>query len=490
MQELKEFYEKKVLPKVEPRLAKAKEWYLGHKKPVDSIGIFLIIVLLGAGVFIGTELPKDRIHPGISVGGVDVSKLTKKEAEEKLSRDLTKELEERTLRLKSDVTSYRESLKSLGFYYDVKEGVQEAYEVGRSGNPVENGLEVLKAVLFKENLESEPKVNGSVLRDKLEEIGKKVFVEAVDAKFSYNGENVEVSNERQGTELLVKETARAIKDFQFQSDELQMEIKKVEPKLKKADFEGINGVIATFSTKYGTSEKNRKYNIALGAERTGNLLVKAGEEVSFNDTVGEITTETGFKDAGVILNGEFDRGVGGGICQVSTTMYNALLLANVDITERHNHSRPIGYVKRGTDAAVVWGYKDMKFRNTLDTPIYITAEATGSTLTYTIYGDAFHRDYTVEIVPKLLSTEEPKVVKRTSSKIPEGVTKVEKQGSTGYFYKTYKNILRDGEVVKSDVISKSNYYPQKRVVIIGTGESGDKDQSTKKERTKKEKNDD
>lgn len=260
-------------------------------------------------------------------------------------------------------------------------------------------------------------------------------------------------------------------------EKVELPVYKTEPKIYSNYYEGIDKKLGDFETDYSSSIKNRKENIRLAASKFNNMKLNPGDEISFNDVVGEISEKTGFKNATVIVGGEYENGIGGGICQVSTTLYNSLVLSDLEIIERHNHSRPINYVDLGTDAAVARGYKDLKFKNNTNNPILILAEANGEKLNFKILGNSIDRDYEIKIVPELLGTVSPGVNTIYSDALPEGESTVRESGARGYSYKTYKEIIKNGEVVDKKEISKSYYVPKDKVVVVGTGTgtSNDKD---------------
>ena len=461
--------------------------YLKDKKVrygAIGIGVFLCIIL-GIGIYTNIEIGKNRIHPGVSVEGISLGKYSLKDGEKKIKEEITERLKNEKIRLKTDVTSYSYSWEELGFFYPTKDLAKMAYDVGRSSSTLQNHWDIFTAAVFGKDIQGKISVGKDILDRQVQALAEKIYVEPVDAQFSYEDETISVSKERAGTSLDINKSKTLLMGLEpgEESTVVDLPIQKTNPKYKQEDFAKINGVLGTFETNYKSSEKNRKHNIELGSEFLDHLLVNPGQVVSFNQTIGDISSASGFKSAGVILNGEFDRGVGGGICQVSTTLYNALLLADVEVTERYNHSRPINYVPKGTDAAVASGYKDLKFKNNFDTPIYITSHANGSKLSFTIFGDTQHRDYQIEIVPKLVGTTAPQVIKKTSSTLSPGDQKVEKGGSTGYFYKTYKKVIKNGEVISSEQISESHYPAQTRVVYLGPSkqESSEKSSSEKKE---------
>lgn len=154
----------------------------------------------------------------------------------------------------------------------------------------------------------------------------------------------------------------------------------------EADLMAVTGEIARFSTSFSTSGENRRHNLALATEAISGSVVLAGESFSFNDVVGERSAERGFREANIVVNGEFVKGVGGGVCQVSTTLYNAVLLASLPVEHAAAHSRPVSYVPCSRDCTVSSAI-DFRFRNDTAHPLYIAAEIKGSTLTFVLYGE-------------------------------------------------------------------------------------------------------
>ncbi|MDG2764784.1 VanW family protein, partial [Vibrio parahaemolyticus] len=180
---------------------------------------------------------------------------------------------------------------------------------------------------------------------------------------------------------------------------------EIKPNVSKELYMRINGLLAHFSTSFETSENGRINNVVLSANSFKGMIVLPGEVVSYNNTTGPRSPQNGYKDAPVIINGELTPGIGGGVCQTSTTLYNALLLADLEILERHPHSIPPAYVPKGTDAAVAGTYYDLVFRNNYDFPIYIDTKIIGKTVHFYIYGDVKSRDYEIKIATEILESK-------------------------------------------------------------------------------------
>lgn len=228
---------------------------------------------------------------------------------------------------------------------------------------------------------------------------------------------------------------------------------------------------AEFSTDYGKSSEERKHNIRLAAKSLNNALIDVNGEFSFNRHVGARTEKRGYKSAKIIVNGEFTEGVGGGVCQVSTTLYNAALLAGLKITEAHAHSLAVSYVKPSFDAMVNSGSADLRFINATHNPIIINAFADGKTLTVKIYGEPMREKYERKSVVVKEIEPEYSVIKDTASEYPDlysGERKIIKYGKKGLISEGYIVKKINGKVVSESRIRRNKYAAISGVIVEGT----------------------
>ena len=232
---------------------------------------------------------------------------------------------------------------------------------------------------------------------------------------------------------------------------------------------GFKTQIASFSTlhKDHIDDENRNVNLEIAAKKIDGVIVKPGEHFSFNKVVGSRTKANGFKDAGVIQSGRVIPGIGGGICQVSTTLYRAALLSGLKITERHNHSiyDGIEYADRGLDAAVAWGYKDFKFVNSLKTPILIYAKAGNGAVNIEIYAE---RQPFEKIILETRNEIKHayKTQKTVNASLPPGKVKVLHPGVDGYSIEAFRIIIENG-IRKQERLSKDRYLTFNRREEVG-----------------------
>ncbi len=228
---------------------------------------------------------------------------------------------------------------------------------------------------------------------------------------------------------------------------------------------------AQFYTSYTTSTLERKANIALAAKSLDNIMVAPDEEFSFNLTVGERTERRGYKVSKIIVNGEFVDGVGGGVCQVSTTLYNAVLLAGLDVIEYHPHSLPVSYVAPSFDAMVNSGWADLKFLNDTNNPVIIRTYADGATLRVEIYGEPMLEKYSRKsIVTADIPAPESEVVFDELGEYPdlyEGESKVVKYGKAGYKSEGYLIVTKNGKLVGMKKIRSDSYSAIRGKIVYG-----------------------
>jgi len=228
----------------------------------------------------------------------------------------------------------------------------------------------------------------------------------------------------------------------------------------------------TASTKFSTNDeinRNRAENIRLGAQKLNGKILGPGEIFSFNEAVGPRTVEAGYKTAHSYIGGKVVDDIGGGICQVSSTLYNAVLYSDLEVIERRNHMFTVGYVPKGLDATVSYGQLDFKFRNSTNWPIKLEAWVTGNNeLFFSIKGTNESPGKVVEIKPQIVKVIDYNTIYIDDPNLPQGETKVKQNGITGYVVDTYKIVKQNGKIVSQNKIHTSIYQALDREIIRGT----------------------
>lgn len=247
-------------------------------------------------------------------------------------------------------------------------------------------------------------------------------------------------------------------------------LKEVQPQISGDMLrqQGIQEKVASFTTTFDARKVERSSNIRLAASFIDGKVLAPGEVFSFNEIVGKRTTARGFKEAGIYVNGRLDTGVGGGICQVSTTLYNAVLMADLQVVERSSHSLTVPYVPLSRDAAIDWGSKDLKFKNNTDAYIYIRAAAGKNSVTFDLFSTKTGKE--VKLTSTVLSKTEPATNYEEDAALEMGKEVVKEKGQTGYRSQLVKTVYQDKNVVRSEVVSTDRYLAAPQIIKKGIKE--------------------
>ncbi len=229
----------------------------------------------------------------------------------------------------------------------------------------------------------------------------------------------------------------------------------------------FNKTLGKYTTNFSTSSANRAYNVSLAAESINNKILMPGEEFSYNNTIGNPNAERGYKIAGIYENGKTSEGVGGGICQVSSTLYSAVLYADLEVVERHNHSLTVSYVPNGQDATVSYGVIDFRFKNNTEYPVKINSVTNNRNLTISIIGTDYEPERTVKISHSQISSTPPVDKETVDDALPAGTRKVISKGKTGFVVDTFKTIYENGVEISSKKITRSSYRMVPNEVSVG-----------------------
>ena len=229
----------------------------------------------------------------------------------------------------------------------------------------------------------------------------------------------------------------------------------------------FTSTLGTYSSSFSTSSANRAHNVQKAATSINGKILMPGEEFSYNEAIGNPSAANGYKMASVFQNGKTAEGVGGGVCQVSSTLYNAVLYADLEVTERKNHSLTVGYVPNGQDATVSYGVLDFKFKNNTDYPVKIVTSSENRKLIVSIIGGAYNPSRTVTISNTVVSTISPQENITINTDLPAGTKIVTSTGKNGYVVDTYKTVYENGVKVSSKKITRSTYRAVNTEITAG-----------------------
>lgn len=299
----------------------------------------------------------------------------------------------------------------------------------------------------------------------IEKIHDEIYKEVQDAYLTENP--ITIHPEVEGIDFDIEE-AKKILENDSEQYEIPLKITKPNVTMEQIGAEAFPNKISFYSTRYDGGDVNRSTNLELACEKINDVIVLPGETFSYNKTLGERSKAAGYKTAKVYENGEVVDGIGGGICQISSTVYNAVLKANLEIVERRNHQFITSYVEEGRDATVAYGVTDFKFKNSRKYAIKIKASASNGVATIEIFGIKEEVEYQISFDTKTISTIPYTVKYIDDNTLKTGTEVVKQKGANGIVTETYLIKSLNGQVVSNTLLSKDTYSAMQRIVLRGT----------------------
>ncbi len=447
------------------------------KKFFRGLVLALIVgVLIPGGRVYAGNTDHRTIADGVFIGGVDVSGMNLTEAEDAVSRYVD-ELSDKEITLSAG--EGREKTFNgwdIGLYWSNTGIVEDAYALGHQGNIIQR-YKALKD-LKKNNYVFD--IAYGYEKEAIEDIVAKCADSFDQEKVNYTltktDSGFEVSDGQVGYVVDRDKSISTIESFiqnglEEENNLISLTVKEDKPEGSVEELSRVRDVLGTFTTSYKSSGASRSANVANGCRLINGSTIYPGEEFSVLDTITPFTEDNGYFPAGSYLNGLVVESIGGGICQVSTTLYNAVLLSELQVTERHNHSMIVNYVDPSADAAIAEsGGKNFKFVNNTDHPIYIEGYTSSDKhITFTIYG-VEERD------PARKVSYESQVLETTPASADQYVQDPShalgyvgtQSAHLGYKAQLWKVVTENGETTR-EVVNSSNYKMVPKIITIGTG---------------------
>jgi len=431
----------------------------------------VLLALAGVGSTTADQLflRESRILPNVYVGYVDVGNLTSEEAEKKLSDAVAGGLPPVVITDGTEV--WLIPANEINLKVDIGKSIGAAREVGRSQYFLQRWQDRWSSPSQAVYLPVVVGFDRGKLAGSVAPLSKQTDRQARSASLSLLAKSKEVTLNPAvvGRRLNVEKTVGEALSAPQQQLAFVVELKfdTEQPLLTDNQFSGITTMLASFSTVFKAWDTERNANLRLAAERIHGKRLKPGDVFSYNEIVGNRTQQQGFRMAPVILDGKLVPDWGGGVCQVSSTLYNAVLLANMDIVERTNHGRAIGYVPLGFDATVVDGQLDFKFRNNLKNPVLIYTMLTENELYFFVLGDAKDAPPPIELDYVVHKVYEPVEIKQPDPTLEAGKEMVEESPQRGFRVSTYR-ILKINGKEERQLLATDDYDPVNRIVKVGT----------------------
>ena len=467
------------------------------------IGIILIIVTICFSIFTIFNNTNENIISGISIKGIDVSGLSKIQAKEKLESYIQENLPENIL-LKHNDFETSIPLSSIEANFDIDGAIDQALQIGKSRNMLQNSFEAFKTMLYHVDIEPTFSMNEQLLIDALNDISTKLPDTVIESSYYIENNNLILTSGKEGNvvninqmvsyikngimnltlknrtldiatsikqpskiniEKIYEEVHKEAKDAYYtqnpfsvypsengmdfaisleeatqmleeEKEEYTIPLKILYPKVttNMIGTEAFPDLLSSFSTNYNARDTDRTTNLKLATNKINGTVLMPGETFSYNQVVGARTIAAGYKEAPIYVQGQVVDGLGGGICQITSTLYNAVLYANLEIVERSNHQFVPSYVTASRDATVVYGSIDFKFKNNRNYPIKLICSVANGVASFQIFGLKTDNEY--EVVISSYETG------RTSNAI---------------YSKAYKILKQNGQVVDKQLLSRDVY---------------------------------
>jgi len=433
------------------------------KVNIKKIFLFLIVIFVAISLVDAVDIyiNRNKILPGVSAFSVELGGLKKEEALKILQPIASKIVDSPRILVFEDKELKFTPHKELDAFIDLNRAVEETYSIARTGNIFRRIKD--RIVVWRKGYEVpyQAEFNPQKFEDFQNKISSLIkrspgdaYIEGNKIIESRTGVKLDLERFKEG----ITESLKCLDEEKYISD---LTVITIDPKITTQNILtelAINRELGTYSTSLENKEENTIYNIRLASEVINGILVKPKEFFSFNKYVGPAEKADGYKESTIIANGIFVNGYGGGICQVSSTLYNAALLANLSIVERYNHSvygEATKYVPLGQDAAIFYGFKDLKFKNNSEHTIVIFSKVFKDILQVNIFGGNEDKAE-VEIISKDKKVIDYQIIREKDSKLEAGQEIVAQEGVPGYQIKTYRIIRKEGEE-KIEFLAEDTY---------------------------------
>ena len=428
---------------------------------------------------------RNTFYEGTYLDDTALGGLTLQEARDQFAQKAAEHLGKLKVELTYQDRSWVFDQEDIGAQIDWEDKLNELYGLAREGELEERYKQVEEIREKGVRKETTLTMDVSRIQDDIATIAKELTIAPVDADVQFYPERENkfaFTSEKSGQTVDGDALYRSAEQILNSGEPGTVAIEPVpaEPKMRVADLEKATKRIVSFSTDLQKSSANRAYNVELSLKNINGKRVDPGKVFSFNDTVGPRTKAAGFKTAPVIMpDKSMKDDWGGGVCQASTTVFNAAALAGMKIVERYHHSFPASYVPAGMDATVTYGGADFKFKNIKDTPIFFHTYRKGRLVYVDIYGEPIPNSGSYKLVTDLIETiqaPEPKRVLDTEGKYVAvaGGEKEHVKSRTGYRLNTYRVLYENGKQVSTELLVKNFYRPIQGVIYYreGAAQSG------------------
>lgn len=440
------------------------------------IALLLPMFLTGNAIY-ASATKDNTITKGVFIDEVEVSGLTATQAKDAIN-DFVNELKNKEISIRVDDNIVTSTLGDLGYTHIPNDVIDKALDLGTSGNLVKRYKNLKDIAYDGIHYELEFTLDEHSIRELLSSELTEFNVDPVNASVSRKNGQMIYTDHILGKNVDIEATVQAIVDRVLNSWDrsnlvVDAHMEDVAPIYTRDVVEQCNTILGSFTTEYADSAEGRASNLANGARLINNTVIYPGEIFSGYKYLAPFNKDNGYYVAGAYSKGKVIDSIGGGACQVTTTLYNAALESELEIVERHPHSMTISYVNLSRDAAIAGTYKDLKFKNNTDVPILIQAYTKGRSIIFNIWGnetrDTANRRIKFE-THVLSETPPPEDVIAEDPTKPITYRKVTQSAHTGYKTELYKVVYENDMEISRTLINKSSYNSAPRYIVMGTKE--------------------
>ncbi len=432
------------------------------RKYIATVSVLIVVV---GGAITGLAWPTGNTIYGLTLDGHSISLQSVDEVDTYLQERNIQSQRIRIVDPKGKETTM--NLADLGITIDRVGTLTDVMDYGYESDIMTYVMHRVDALLHGKEMNIRYKVDGPVAESYFMNYAKAMGQVGTNATITLEGDKVVHQPAKVGRKLDVTATMKRLQE-QLQEGKVEtLELvinESAQPTITDKDLVSITSILGSFTTYFDGSNTSRAHNIHLASQKIHQTFIPAGGIFSFNQVVGERTAEAGYDDAPVFMGGRLVPGIGGGICQVSSTLFNTALLSGMDIVERDTHFAPVSYIPVGLDATVAWGYIDFQFKNPYSHPIYVIAEEGAGYVTITILGAKEDVPQSVTITKGKEQRIPNKKIEKIDDTMKEEV--VEETGHEGISVDTTRTIVY-GDGRSSTYTFNSYYEPVDTVIVTG-----------------------
>ena len=429
-------------------------------------------VAIGLTLFLAVDAWADVVPKGVYVDGQDLGGTDVEEAKQKVEAYVS-QMSQQSVALEVAGTKVETTAKQLGFHWENTDALENAIEEYGSGDIIDRYLKQKDLENHPMDIQLEFKIDEGAVTDFVTTQCQPFVQEAIDASIVRENGAFVVTPSQNGISVdldaTISQLNEALKDGLKEPILVAAEVTETQPAKTTEMLSSIQDVLGTFSTDFSSSGASRSKNLQVGSGKINGAVLMPGETLSGYECMHPFTKANGYASAAAYENGQVVDSVGGGVCQIATTLYNAALLAEMEITQRQNHSMVVSYVKPSNDAAIAGTYKDIKITNPYDTPVYIEGGTSGKTLTFTIYGkETRPANRTIKYVSETLGVTDPgEPITNVDPSLQPGARVRVQAAHRGVRSRLWKYVYIDGVETETTILHTDTYNASKAIYRVG-----------------------